>query len=229
MNTRTLIRWSGVSAMAAGIIFAGIQPLHPLDMLASVTTTQWAIIQSLKAAVCLFGMIGLTGLYARQADKAGWLGLAGYLLFGFFFAHTLPLAYTEAFVLPRLAAEAPLFVEGFLGIFNGHPVSMNLGALPVLYGLAGFAGYVLGGLLFGVATVRAGVLPRWPAVLLAASAVLPPLLSWLLPHPLDRMMVLPMGLALAWLGYALWSEQRATGAQPTPGTPSPQLGHTGAQ
>jgi hypothetical protein len=229
MNTRSLIRWAGVSAMAAGIIFAGIQPLHPLDVLASVTTTHWAIIQSLKAAVCLFGMLGLTGLYARQANEAGWLGMAGYLLFSFFFAHTLPLAYTEAFVLPLLATEAPTFVEGFLGIFNGHPVETNLGALPMLYGLAGFAGYVLGGLLFGIATLRAGVLPRWPALLLAVAAVLPPLVSWLLPHPLDRMMVLPMGLALAWLGYALWSERRTQSAEPVPGTARPRLSHTCAE
>jgi hypothetical protein len=37
--------------------------------------------------------------------------------------------------------------------------------------------------------------------------VLPPLVSWLLPHPLDRILAVPMGLALVWLGYTLWSEQ----------------------
>lgn len=203
MNTMTLTRFAGVSAMLAGIIFAGIQPIHPLDTLESVATTQWAIIQSLKTAMCVFGLFGLTGLYARQAHAAGWLGLVGYLLLSLFFALTLPLAYTEAVILPLLATEAPTFVTGFLGIFNGQPTAMNLGALPALYALAGFGGYVLGGLLFGVATVRAGVLPRWPAVLLAAAAVSPPLVSWLLPHPLDRMLAVPMGVALAWLGYAL--------------------------
>ena len=34
-----LIRWAGLSAMVAGIIFAGIQPIHPPDVLSSVTTT----------------------------------------------------------------------------------------------------------------------------------------------------------------------------------------------
>ncbi len=141
ITASSLIRWAGPSAMVAGIIFVVIQPLHPLDVLASVTTTHWAIIQSLKTAMCIFGLLGLTGLYARQANEAGWLGLAGYLLFGLFFAHTLPLAYTEAFILPLLATEAPTFVEGFLGIFNGHPVETNLGALPLLYSLSGSAGY----------------------------------------------------------------------------------------
>ncbi|HMO56439.1 MAG TPA: hypothetical protein PKC19_03715 [Roseiflexaceae bacterium] len=223
-----LIRWSGVAAIAAGTIFAGIQPIHPLDLLSSVTTTHWAIIQALKTSMCIFGLIGLTGLYARQANEAGWLGLVGYLLFSFFFAHTLPLAYTEAFVLPLLASEAPTFVQGFLGIFNGHPVEMNLGALPILYGLSGSIGYVLGGLLFGIATLRAGVLPRWAAGLLAAGAIAPFVLT-MLPHPLDRAFAVPTGLALIWLGYTLWSERREHASEPIAAMATAQLRHTGAE
>ncbi len=228
MNTKNLIRWTGAAAMAAGIIFVGIQPFHPLDVLASVTTTQWAIIQSLKTVMCIFGLLGLTGLYARQANRTGSLGLAGYLLFSLFFAHTLPFAFTEAFILPLLATEAPTFVEGFLGIFNGHPVETNLGALPVLYTLAGSAGYVLGGLLFGIATLRAGILPRWAAGLLAVGAVAPFVLA-MLPHPLDRTFAVPTGLALAWLGYALWSERQAPAAEPAPYIGSSRLRPTGAE
>ena len=202
-----LIRWAGLSAMAAGIIFVVIQPIHPLDVLSSVTTDQWVIIQSLKTAMCLFGLLGLAGLYARQVKEAGWLGLAGYLLFSLFFAHTIAFAFTEAFILPQLATEAPKFVEGFLGIFNGHPGEMNLGAIKTLWDLDGLA-YMLGGLLFGIATIRAGLLSRWAAGLLAVGAVLPIILSSLVPHPLDRIFAVPVGLALVWLGYALWSERR---------------------
>jgi hypothetical protein len=85
---------------------------------------------------------------------------------------------------------------------------MNLGVLPVLYWLAGFAGYMLGGLLFGIATFRAGVLPRWAAGLLAVAGPLGPVAVALLPHALERYVGVPLGLALAWLGYALWSERR---------------------
>ncbi len=223
-----LIRWTGVSAMVAGIIFVGIQPIHPLDVLASVTTTHWAIIQSLKTAMCIFGLLGLTGLYARQVNEAGWLGLAGYLLWSLFFVHTLPWAYTEAFILPVLATEAPTFVDGFLGIFNGHPVQTNLGALPMLYDGAGFAGYILGGLLFGIATFRAGILPRWAAGLLAVAAAVTPAAE-LVPHPLNRIFAVPVGVALVWLGYALWSERREHAADPVPGRGSPQLRPTAAE
>ncbi|GAB4433976.1 MAG: hypothetical protein OHK0015_23310 [Chloroflexi bacterium OHK40] len=223
MKTWRLIRWAGVSMMLAGLIFAAIQPFHPLDVLESVTTTRWVLIQSLKTAMCAFGLFGLTGLYARQASDAGWLGLAGYLLFSLFYLITLPFAYAEAVLLPLLAAEAPTFVQGFLGIFNGSSVAMDLGALPALYAIAGLGGYVLGGLVFGVATVQAGVLPRWPAILLAGAAVSPLLLSGLLPHPLDRILAVPMGVALVWLGYALWSEHRALTAGIVPGTPGARL------
>jgi hypothetical protein len=37
-----------------------------------------------------------------------------------------------------------------------------------------------------------------------------------------------MGLALAWLGYALWTERRARAAEAIPGRVNTQLGHTGA-
>jgi hypothetical protein len=207
-TTAGLVRWTGVAAILTGVIFAGIQPIHPPDVLASVTTPYWAIIQSLKTAMCVFGLLGLTGLYARQANEAGWLGLVGYLLFSLFFVHTLPFAFTEAFILPLLATEAPTFVAGVLGIFNGHPVETNLGALPTLYSLAGFVGYVLGGLLFGIATLRTGILPRWAAGLLAVGAIAPFVLA-VLPHPLDRTFAVPTGIALVWLGYALWSEKRS--------------------
>ena len=76
----SLIRWSGLAAIAGGLIFAGIQPIHPPDYLASVTTSTWATFMYLKLAMCLFFLIGITGLYSRQAERAGWVGLAGFAL-----------------------------------------------------------------------------------------------------------------------------------------------------
>ena len=227
ITTSKLIRWAGLPAMAAGIIFIVIQPIHPPDVLSSVTTSTWAIVTSLKTAMCLLGLLGITGLYARQAEKAGWLGLAGYLLFSLFFALTLPFAFAEAFILPLLATDAPKFVESILGLASGATGGVNLGVLAVVYRLAGFLGYIFGGLLFGIATLRAGILPRWAAGLLAFAAV-SVLAGALLPHPLDRILAVPMGLALAWLGYALWSERRAPASEPLPGRGSPQLSQTGA-
>lgn len=228
ITTSNIIRWAGLPAMVAGIIFAGIQPIHPPDFLASVTTGAWAIIMPLKTVMCLFFLIGLTGLYARQVEEAGWLGLAGYLLFSLSWAINMAFIFAEAFILPVLATAAPQFVESFLGIVNGFPGEMNIGALPTIYGLSGFVGYMLGGLLFGIATFRAGILPRWPAGLLAVSAALTPAAA-LLPHEIQRLAGMPVGIAIAWLGYALWSERREKAAEALPGLESPQLRQAGAK
>jgi hypothetical protein len=117
--------------------------------------------------------------------------------------------------LPLLATDAPQFVEGFLGISSGSTDATNLGALPTVYALTGVC-YLLGGVLFGVATFRAGVLPRWAAGLLAVGTILPVLGSSLVPHPFDRIFAVPVGVALTWLGSALWSERRAPSSQPVP-------------
>jgi hypothetical protein len=207
-----LIRWSGVAAMGAGILYIGVQTIHPLDALSSVTTARWAIVHYLSFAMDLLALLGITGLYARQVEKAGWLGLAGYLLFSLFWAITAAFHFVEAFISPVLATVSPAFVEGFLGIITGEPSEVNLGALPAVYNLVGVL-YMLGGLLFGIATFRARVLPRWAGGLLAFGIVLPLLGSSFVPHPYDRIFAVPVGLALGWLGYALVAERRETAAQ----------------
>jgi len=222
-----LIRWSGLAAMAAGILFVVIQPLHPADVLASVTTGRWAFVHYLGVAMCFFGLLGVTGLYARQVEKVGWLGFVGYLLLSLFYALTLAFQFIEAFISPKLAAESPKFVEGFLGIASSHPTGMDLGFLPTVYNLTGVL-YLLGGLGFGIATLRAGVLPRWTGGLLAAAVPVAPIAVALLPHALERYAAVPMGLAMAGLGYALWSERRAHAAEPVRGSRSLQVSQTGA-
>jgi len=211
-NTRiagsSLIRGTGLAAMAAGLIFTVIQPIHPPDVLASVTTGAWAIITAFKLAMCFFFLIGITGLYARQVEESGRLGLAGYLVFSFSWALQSGFVFVEVLVLPVLASAAPQFVDSYLGIVNGHPGTMDIGALPAVYNLLVGIPYMLGGLLFGIAMFRARVLPRWPAALFALVALLTPAAA-LLPHAVQRMAAgMPMGIAFAWLGYALWSESR---------------------
>jgi hypothetical protein len=229
ITASNLIRWTGLAAMAAGIIFAGIQPIHPADVLGSVTTGAWAIITSFKTAMCLLFLLGIMGIYARQVEQAGWLGLAGFLLLSLSWALQTAFVFAEAFILPLLATAAPQFVDGVLGaLARGQASEVNLGALPTIYSLGVGVPYMLGGLLFGIATFRAGILPRWPAGLLAVAATLTPLAA-LLPHAIQRLAGIPVGLALAWLGYALWSERRAHASDAVPGTASPQLRHTAAE
>jgi len=217
-----LIRWSGLAAVPAGIIFAAIQPIHPPDVVESVTTSAWAIITPLKTAMCMLFLVGITGIYARQVEKAGWLGLAGFLALIVSWTLQTAFVFAEAFILPPLAATAPAFVDGSLGISYGHTGGVDLGALPTLYSVGVGINYMLGGLLLGVATLRAGILPRVPAALLALAATLTPLAA-LLPHAQQRFAAVPVALALAWLGYSLWSERRASASQAAPARASAQF------
>ncbi|MGH7869030.1 MAG: hypothetical protein ACREP9_15685, partial [Candidatus Dormibacteraceae bacterium] len=234
ITTSKLIRWTGVAAIVAGLIFAAYQPIQPPEVLSSVTTSAWAIITPLKTGMCLLFLLGWTGLYARQVKEAGWLGLAGYLLLSLSWALQFAFVFATAFILPLLATTAPRFVDSLLRNASGTPVSgVNLGALPALYTLVGI-GYILGSLLFGIATLRAGILSRWPAILLIVASLLPVLLvlhsvAALIPPQIQHLMAMPLGIAVAWLGYALWSEQREQASEPSPDTVSPQVRQTVAE
>src|SRR3712207_169418 len=155
MNARNLIRWAGLSALVAGICFVALGLLHPPDILSSVTTTRWAIVHAVAIAMSMFGLLGMTGLYARQMEAAGWLGLAGYLLSSLSLVLSLPCTVYEAVILPLVATEAPAFAECFLGILTRSASEMNVGALAGLWALSDVL-FLRGGLVFGIATLRAG-------------------------------------------------------------------------
>ncbi|PKO14128.1 MAG: hypothetical protein CVU39_16070 [Chloroflexi bacterium HGW-Chloroflexi-10] len=206
----------------AGTIFAGIQPVHPPDVLASVNTSAFIIITSLKTVMSIFGLLGITGLYARHVEKTGWQGLAGYLLLTIFYAVQMCYSFVEPLILPLLVTESPNFVESALGMASGAGGPMNLGAFAVISKFVTVL-YLLGLLLFGIAIFRARILPRWAAVLLAISGPLAVVMGILLPHQLERLAAIPMGFALAWLGYALFTERRVPASQPLSEEARPQL------
>lgn len=197
------LRWAGFASMAAGFIYLIIQVLHPADTLASVTTPMWAVVHVLSIVMDILAVIALAGLYARQAHKIGALGFIGYLLFSLFFALSLAFHFVEAFVFPLLTETAPKFVEGLQGLVTGAASQVSLGAIPAVYAIAGLA-YLLGGFVLGLSTFRARVLPRWAGGLLAAGSLVI-VLGAIIPHPFDRIMALPVGLALIWLGWAMFA------------------------
>jgi hypothetical protein len=227
ITASSLIRWAGLSAMAAGLCYVVVGMFHPLNVLSSVTTTRWAIVHALATAMCFFGLLGMAGLYARQLKEVGWFGLVGFLMFSLWLALILGFSFVETFILPQLATELPTFVDGFLGMFTGSASEINLGVLPTLWALTGPL-YIFGGLLFGIATFRAGILSSWAAGLLAVGTTLAPVAT-LLPPEHEPKVAVPVGVALAWLGYALWSERREQASEPVPGRGVPQLRQTGAE
>lgn len=211
-TTSNLIRLAGLSALLGGACYVFVGVVHPPNVPASVSTTRWAVVHVVACAMCFFSLLGITGIYARQAKRAGWLGLAGYLLLSLWFVLIMGFSFVEAFILPRLATSQPAFVAGWFGMLVGPATKIDLGPLPTIWTLTAPL-YMLGGLLFGISIYRVGILPRWAGVLLAVGAVLAPIAA-LLPNASQPKIAIPVGVALAWLGYALWSERRPEPVEP---------------
>ena len=205
-TTLTLVRLAGVSALLAGICYVIVGLAHPPHDAASATTMSWLIVHIAACATAFFGLLGMAGLYARQAAKVGLLGLIGYVLLSLWFALVLGFSFVEAFIVPQMAVSSPGFVEAWMGMFVGPAGDFDLGVLPALWALTAPL-LILGGLLFGVATFRARVLPRMAGALLAVSTVVAPVAA-LLPNAAQPKIAIPMGIALAWLGYSLLAERR---------------------
>jgi hypothetical protein len=212
MTAAALMRLAGASAMLAGVGFIVIGMFHQVNIPASVTTATWVNVHIVATALGYFGLLGMAGLYARQVEESGWLGLAGFILFTAWMTLVCGFSFVEAFILPHLTTASPAFVEGVLGMFTGVPNAVDLGALPTLWNLSGLL-IILGPLLFGIATFRARVLPRWAGGLLALGAVLVPIGALVPAEYQPEVAMTPIGLALVWLGYALFAERQARASE----------------
>jgi len=207
ISTTALMRVAGFSALLAGLSIVVMGMFHPANEFAYVTTPTWIIVHIFATSLGFFGVLGLAGLYARQVEKAGWLGLIGFLLFSLWMTLAGIYSFIEAAVLPHLAIEFPPFVTGFLGMFSGIPSEVNLGVLPTMWDISEPM-LILGSLLFAIATFRARILPRWAAGLLALGTLMIPV-GAILPTELQaKVILIPMGLGLAWMGYALLTERQ---------------------
>ncbi len=128
---------------------------------------------------------GLVGLHALQRGRYERLGLAGLCI---------ALAAIAAHVL-----AAVLYLAG-------NPAFQWLSS-PV-----GAVGMLVGFVLYGIATLRAGVLPRWYGLTLTVSMPVSLGLGHLLAAYWSSLL---FGLFFLVLGYALWS-RRSTAAEGAP-------------
>lgn len=127
-------------------------------------------------------LIGLVALFARQAGAFGALGLAGFALALLGTTLAAGAAWSQVFVVPRLAEVAPAVADrGSGSVLAGFLLSY------LLFGA--------GWLLFGVATLRTRLFPRWAVILLIVGAVVA-----ILPLPSRALIV---QLAAGYLGFTL--------------------------
>ena len=198
MSFSNLLRWSGLAAMVGGALFVISELLDLYNFSGAVddenfsevaATAPWvaeALLHLLGTVLLLFGLFGL---YARQSEAAGHLGLVGFLVAFLGTALVAGVSWGDVFVVPILADAAPEVLDA------GPPLGIILS----------FGVFTVGWVLFGLATLRARVYPRVAAVLLMVGAVLA-------FFPLSLSTVV-FGAAVAWLGSILFTGRGASAEQ----------------
>jgi len=153
MSPARLMRWSGWSLMLGGIAIVGHYLSHPPGETAQFTLYPlWEMSHWLGGIAWLLVLFGLVGVYLRQSERIGVLGLIGFVLA---FAGSALDAGGEvvfgAIMQPVIAGLAP----DWLNATSPFYVSALRPALGVIN-----LPLVVGFLLLGVVTLRAGVFPR---------------------------------------------------------------------
>jgi hypothetical protein len=198
MTSSDLKRWSGLAALVGGgllVVFGFVEFLllgNQPDSEAAASGA-WLLVQGAYLVADMLVGLGLVGLYVRQAQEAGTLGLIGFVVAFVGGMMVAGVVWSEAFFGAWLAKAAP-------ELLDADPTGVVIAGVLLSYGL-----FALGWLLFGWASLRAGVLPRGAAILLMIGAVLFALAD-LADLPFATVVI---GVGLAWMGFALWSGSTA--------------------
>jgi hypothetical protein len=189
MPTSRLVQWGAIGGVIAGLAWA-VSDIYALLLPGEgegpIGSTSFYLIESADAIAEAGMLAALVGFHVLQARRLGRLGVAGFAV---------------AFVGTALVLLSTLWAIIFLDRF-GETVP------GLLFGL-GLLGWLVGFVLFGIATFRARVLPRWSGVLLVAYPVL--LIAGL---PVEGPLIL-VGLLWLALGYALWTQRDMPAEQPS--------------
>jgi hypothetical protein len=222
----TLFRATGVAAALAGLIFIGVQIGSPHIDGTNITSANVVVRDTLKVFMAAFALAGITGMYLRQVNKAGALGLVGYTLFAVGYLSLLGTAFVSAFVLPSIAHSSPAYVSNAIAAATNGTVTGDIGLIKTVVLITALT-YLAGGFIFGIALFRARVLARWASLLLAVGS-LATIATGMLPQ-YERLFAFPTGVALVGLGWSLWRTPRSPAARHVPGSVSAQLDLAGAK
>ena len=129
--------------------------------------------------------------------------------------------------IPVIAQTAPYDVDGVMAVATNNSTTADIGSFGTLVNVMGI-GYILGGLLFGIALFRAKVLARWAAALLALAA-LATMGPYVMPIVNQRLFAVPNGIAMIGLVWSLWREQRSAAVESVSVVAGARLDRAGAR
>jgi len=148
---------SGLALVVSMIMEWLVVPYERLGHTEAYFTSAYHVSSGLRLLSIVLLLWALIGIYGPQSRAAGTFGLWAFVAVFLGTAFIAGNTWAEVFVYPTLAQVAPNAWSGSI-----LEVSSYLAAgLTLSFPLFG-----IGLILFGVATIRAGVYPRWAAVLL---------------------------------------------------------------
>ena len=206
ITTNRLTATAGLCAATAGAIFIGVQINHPPADVAHLVTTEMTVRETAKVLMSVLALAGFTGMFLRHRRRFGRLGRAGYSLLSVGFLAMLASRVHRRLRPPDGGALEPRLRPARPQRGDGSRRERRHRPMHGLFLVAGI-GYSLGGLLFGIALFRAGVLARWASLLLAYGTTSALALA-ALPESFSRPFAVPTGVALIGLGISLWRDQR---------------------
>jgi hypothetical protein len=215
MSSATLYRVSGLALLLGALLdiiatifkmllFPNDNPQQAVSMPQQYVSLAWLIVALLNFLSSLLIVGGLPGVCVRQRVQAGWLGLVGFVLTLVSAILFVGIDVIDVLVLPYLAATAPQLLA--------PPASYTT------YLLVATLLVTVGVVLLGLATMRAGVFPRWAGLLLIAGVVINLVVFFPLPAIIGSIVGNVAGvlfaLGLAWMGSVLLAEKGAKLVQP---------------
>jgi len=203
VSTSQLVRRGGFALIVGGVLWGLGETFWGLFVLRSVDPSEYPQpIATILWLVVLAGFIailfGLPGLYAGQGHRGGRLGSIGFVVL---FVGEVLMASLAGFGAFYQRGVAELVVEAeAAGIVVEEPVMALVGYL------AAYLLHLMGWIMFGIAALRARVLPRWPVVLAMAAPLLLLVGSVMLAEGSPALLApLPLlwAVGITWLGVAL--------------------------
>lgn len=186
MNTQPLVRLSALATLATALLLA-VGNLLYFSGARSTPTFVW--ISIIESMVRVFVVMAV---YAAQARRGGMIALFGFVI------TTIGLLFYLVYSEGRLALAV-----GFISQAQADQLP-QFASLALLDLLATWA-TALGTLLFGVATFRAGVFPRWAGAMLAVVGAT----TVAEIRAVEYLWAALSVLAWAWIGWSLWASQTA--------------------
>ena len=188
----TIVRLSGIALIIGALLLATAIVLISFNPVIDQPLSPRASLLLLLSAILL--LLSLPAMYARQAEAAGWLGLAGHMLL-----------QTGILLLVVLAATPLLYPS--LNPTPGENVVIFLLGIALTLGL----------LLTGISTIQANVYPQWAGIMLLAATAgfffvffvaefLPPIAGMRRSRGLGSAFFgILLALGLVWIGIAIWA------------------------